>query len=74
MSGAAEMMCGAANMMSWFGRHNACEVWRVGQNQSQTPPNMAKNNFLLNEYLGIFMHFFRPTHYIWKIPDFFSFF
>ena len=45
------------------------------QNQSWTPPHMAKNKLLLNEYLDIFMHFestfflkiwkmdfFRPTH------------
>merc|ERR1712131_402490 len=51
------MMHGAANTMFGCGRCNACEVWRVGQNQSLTPPHMAKNKFLLNEYLCIFMHF-----------------
>ena len=44
----ADMMRGAANSMSRCGRRTECEV---GQNQSQN------NKFLLNEYLGIFIHF-----------------
>ena len=56
MRGAADMMRGAANTMLWCGQRNECEVWWVGQNQSLTP-HMAKNKLLLNEYLGIFMHF-----------------
>ena len=39
----------------WCGRHDACEVWLVGQNQCHTPPIWQKK-FLLNEYLGIFMN------------------
>ena len=57
MRGVADIMHGTANTMYWCGWRNSCEVWRVGQNQSWTPPHMAKNKFLLNEYLGIFMHF-----------------
>ena len=44
MHSAADMTCSAANTMH-------------GQNQCHTPPHMAKNKFLLNEYLGIYMHF-----------------
>ena len=56
MRGVADIMHGTANTMLWCSWRNACEVWQVGQNQSWTP-NMAENKFLLNEYLGIFMHF-----------------
>ena len=60
MRGAANTMCGAATVMHvrWVG-------WWVGQNQSLTP-HMAKNKFLLNEYLGIFMHFESIFFYFFK--------
>ena len=67
MPGAADTMPGAwcgrqdawcGQHDAWCGRCDACEVWWVGQNQCHTPPPyMAKNKFLLNEYLGILMHF-----------------
>ena len=65
MHGAADKMCCAADMMlgaayTMRGVATVMHVrwvgWWVGQNQSLTP-HMAKNKFLLNEYLGIFMHF-----------------
>ena len=72
MCGAANMMRGAANSMSWCGWRNACEVWWVDQNQS---PHMAKNNFLLNECFGIsmnfeniFFYFFKPGKWTFSDP------
>jgi len=73
LCGQQNVRCGWHN--AWCGQCKACEVWWVGQNQSLTPPH-GKNKFLLNEYLGILMHFestflffqiwkmdfFRPTH------------
>ena len=86
--GQQKAQCGRHN--AWCGRRNACEVWWVGQTQSVTPPHMAKNKFLLNEYLGIFMHFesiffiflnlenglfqTHPPTKSWKFQIFFPFF
>ena len=64
--------CGQHN--AWCGQRNACEVWWVGQNQSLTPPHMAKNKLLLNEYLGIFMHFESIFFYFFKSGKFQIFF
>ena len=55
MRSVADIMHGTANTMLWCGWRNACEVWWVAQNH--WPPHMAKNEYLLNEYLGIFVHF-----------------
>ena len=43
-----------------------CEVWWVGQNQCHTPPYLAKNKFLLNEYLGISKRFESIFFYFFK--------
>ena len=71
MHGAADKMCCAADMMlgaanTMRGAATVMHVRWVGQNQSLTPPHMAKNKFLLNEYLGIFMHFESIFFYFFK--------
>ena len=45
---------------------DACGVQWVAQDQCHTPPYMAKNKFLLNEYLGIFKHFESIFFYFFK--------
>ena len=77
-NGAASHIC-MVQPNQYAVRPTRCIVWltqcAVQLTQSvRPPPYMEKNKLILNQYLGIFMHFFRPTHYIWKIPDFFSFF
>ena len=47
MGVAADTMHGAADMMAQW----------VSQDQCQTPPLYGKNKLILNQYLGIFMHF-----------------
>ena len=77
--GAANTVCGAADMMgvavdTMHGAADMMAQW-VSQDQCQTPPIWKKNKLILNQYLGIFMHFetiffffiwkmdfFRPTH------------
>ena len=62
MHGAADIMCGAAKMMDGVAdmmhtvantMHDAADMMA----QWVRPPYMEKNNLILNEYLGIFMHF-----------------
>ena len=58
---AADTVCGAADMMGVAAvtMHGAADMmaqW-VSQDQCQTPPYMEKNKLILNQYLGIFMHF-----------------
>ena len=62
MPGAAYKICGAANMM-----HGVASSGVVGRPESVSPPPlMAKNRFLLNGYLGIFMHFESIFFYSFK--------
>ena len=61
LHGAANTVCGAADMMGVAAdtMHGAADMmaqW-VSQDQCQTPPYMEKNKLILNQYLGIFMHF-----------------
>ena len=62
MHSAANTVCGAADMMGVAAdtMHGAADMmaqW-VSQDQCQTPPPyMEKNKLILNQYLGIFMHF-----------------
>ena len=61
LRGAANTVCGAADMMGVAAdtMHGAADMmaqW-VSQDQCQTPPYMEKNKLILNQYLGIFMHF-----------------
>ena len=61
LGGAADTVCGAADMMGVAANtmHGAADMmaqW-VSQDQCQTPPYMEKNKLILNQYLGIFMHF-----------------
>ena len=61
LRGAAKTVCGGANMMrvatnTMHGAADMMALW-VSQEQCQTPPYMEKNKLILNQYLGIFMHF-----------------
>ena len=62
LRGAAKTVCGGANMMgvatnTMHGAADMMALW-VSQEQCQTPPPyMEKNKLILNQYLGIFMHF-----------------
>ena len=51
--------CGAADVM-----YVKCGAGRP--ESVMDPPHMAKNKFLLNEYLGIFMHFESIFLYFFK--------
>ena len=76
LCGAANTVCGAADMMGVAAdtMHGAADMmtqW-VSQDQCQTPL-YGKNKLILNQYLGIFMHFetiFFFFFLIWKM-DFF---
>ena len=64
MYGAADKMCTAADKMHGVANkmHGAADMMReygmVSRPESVTdPPPYVKKKFLLNEYLGIFMHF-----------------
>ena len=75
LGGTADTVCGAANMMGVAAdtMHGAADMMAQWV---RPPPYMEKNKLILNEYLGIFMHFesiffffliwkmefFRPTH------------
>ena len=61
LRGAANTVCGVADMIGVAAdtMHGAADMmaqW-VSQDQCQTPPLYGKNKLILNEYLGIFMHF-----------------
>ena len=72
MYGAAIQICSVANQMHGL----ADPMSSAADSKCQTPPTyMEKNKLILNEYIGIFMHFesifffliwkmeiFRPTH------------
>ena len=73
LRGAANTVCGVADMMGVAAdtMHGAADMmaqW-VSQDQCQTPPYMEKNKLILNQYLGIFMHF--ENFFFWKM-DFFK--
>ena len=54
MHGKADMMRSVADTL--HGVTDLMAQW-VSQDQCQTPPYMGKNKLILNECLGIFMHF-----------------
>ena len=61
LRGAADTVCGVADMTGVAAdtMHGAADMmaqW-VSQDQCQTPPLYGKNKLILNQYLGIFMHF-----------------